>query len=223
MTNAQLFVIIDFMKKIDVKGVLDGLTALYPDAKPELDYTNPYELIVAVILSAQCTDKRVNMITPLVFERYPTAKDLAQASQAELEQIIKPCGFFRNKAANLIGMAKKVCAEYDGQIPSTLDSLVGLPGVGRKTANVVYSVAFGGAAIAVDTHVFRVANRIGLAASDNVFGTERDLMAVLPKETWSKAHHLLIFHGRRVCKARKPDCNACAIKGLCKAFGGKNV
>ena len=223
MTNAQLFVIIIFMKKVDVKGVIDALTALYPDAKPELDYTNSYELIVAVILSAQCTDKRVNMITPLVFERYPTVRHLAEADQAELEGIIKPCGFFRNKATNLIGMAKRVCADHDGQIPSALEQLVCLPGVGRKTANVVYSVAFGGDAIAVDTHVFRVSNRIGLAASDNVLGTERDLMAVLPKGTWSKAHHLLIFHGRRVCKARKPDCDGCAIKGLCKAYGGKNV
>ena len=227
MTNARVFVIITIQEvllvAIDVNSVIKGLSSLYPDARPELVYNNPYQLIVAVILSAQCTDKRVNMVTPALFDRYPTVFDLAEACPDELQQIIKPCGFFRNKAANLIAMAKKVSLDFGGEIPADLDELQSLSGVGRKTANVVYSVAFQGDAIAVDTHVFRVANRIGLADSKDVLGTEKDLMRVIPQADWSRAHHLLIFHGRRVCKARKPLCNECKIKDLCKSYGGKNV
>ena len=199
------------------------LTEAYPDARPELHYQNPYELIVAVILSAQCTDKRVNTVTPGFFAKYPTVHDLAVAEMGEVEEIVRPCGFYRNKARNLVAMASKVVADFGGEVPSTLQELQSLAGVGRKTANVVYSVAFEGDAIAVDTHVFRVANRIGLAKAKDVFKTEQDLMAVIPKRLWGKAHHLLIFHGRRVCKARKPACNLCSIKDLCEAYGGQNV
>lgn len=211
------------MKKSDVDSVILKLTEAYPDARPELHYQNPYELIVAVILSAQCTDKRVNTVTPGFFAKYPTVHDLAVAEMGEVEEIVRPCGFYRNKARNLVAMASKVVADFGGEVPSTLQELQSLAGVGRKTANVVYSVAFEGDAIAVDTHVFRVANRIGLAKAKDVFKTEQDLMAVIPKRLWGKAHHLLIFHGRRVCKARKPACNLCSIKDLCEAYGGQNV
>lgn len=206
-----------------VRAVLDKLMECYPDARPELNYANAYELIVAVILSAQCTDKRVNSVTPSFFDRYPTVAELAKARHEDVEEIIRPCGFFRNKAKNLILMAERVMSDFGGEIPSTLSELQMLGGVGRKTANVVYSVAFGGNAIAVDTHVFRVSNRIGLAKSDTVLGTEKDLMKAIPESEWSRAHHLLIFHGRRVCKAIKPKCEECAIKDLCKNNGGRNV
>ena len=211
------------MKQSDVNKILQALGTAYPDARPELAFGNPYQLIVAVILSAQCTDKRVNSVTPALFLKYPTPEALATADQAELEEIIKPCGFFRNKATNLIAMARRVTADFGGEIPSTLAELNTLAGVGRKTANVVYSVAFNGNAIAVDTHVFRVANRIGLAQSADVLGTEKDLMRAIPEKEWSHAHHLLIFHGRRVCKARRPLCNECNIKDLCKTYGGEHV
>jgi endonuclease III len=190
-----------------------------PVAETELNHTNPYELIVATILSAQCTDKRVNMITPAFFERFPTPEALAVANQETVFEVIKSCSYSNNKAKNLIGMAKGVVENFGGEIPSDLTDLQTLPGVGRKTANVVASIAFNTAAIAVDTHVFRVARRIGLSHNAKTpLETEKQLMQNIPKELWAVAHHWLILHGRYTCIARKPKCAECGISTFCKEF-----
>jgi endonuclease III len=190
-----------------------------PVAETELNHTNPYELIVATILSAQCTDKRVNMITPAFFERFPTPEALAVANQETVFEVIKSCSYPNNKAKNLIGMAKGVVENFGGEIPSDLTDLQTLPGVGRKTANVVASIAFNTAAIAVDTHVFRVARRIGLSHNAKTpLETEKQLMQNIPKELWAVAHHWLILHGRYTCIARKPKCAECGISTFCKEF-----
>lgn len=190
-----------------------------PVAESELLYNSPYQLIVAVILSAQCTDKRVNMTTPAIFEKYPTVEDLARASVDDLFQLIKSISYPNNKSKNIVAMARKVVADFNSMIPSGLEDLQTLPGVGRKTANVVASVAFDTPAIAVDTHVFRVANRVGLAIDAKTpLEVEKQLMANIPKSLWATVHHWLILHGRYVCTARNPKCEECGIKDYCKTY-----
>lgn len=195
--------------------IVERLNALYPEAKAELDFKNPYELLVATVLSAQCTDVRVNQVTKVLFEAAPNPEALLAMDQVTLEGIIKPCGLYLSKAKNLKATALILVRDYNSEIPQTIEALTALPGVGRKTANVVVSNAFGTPAIAVDTHVFRVSNRLGLVHADNVEDTEEALMKVVPKSMWTKTHHTIIFHGRRVCKARKPECEACTLSDLC--------
>jgi len=195
-----------------------------PEAKSELNYLSPYELIVAVILSAQCTDKRVNMITPPFFKKFPAIEDLAKAEISEIFDLIKSCSYPNNKAKNISNMAKMVVAEYNGQIPDSIDELQKLPGVGRKTANVVASIVFDIPAIAVDTHVFRVSNRIGLTKNAKTpLETEKQLNKYIPQKQWSIAHHWLILHGRYVCKAIKPNCLECGIKEFCDFYSKKQI
>ena len=189
-----------------------------PIAKSELNYENPYQLIVAVILSAQCTDKRVNMTTPALFERYPDAEALSKATVEEIYELIKSISYPNNKSKNLLGMAKVLMSDFNGIVPEDVDKLQTLPGVGRKTANVVLSNAFGQDAMAVDTHVFRVSNRIGIVDTQTPEKTEFALMEAIPKKRWSHSHHVLIFHGRRICKARKPECEICPITKYCKYY-----
>lgn len=198
-----------------VNEVLSLLKDTHPDAKPELKYTNAYELLVAVILSAQCTDKRVNQVTPTLFKTYPTVEDMSMACVEDVEEIIKSCGFYHNKARAIVNASKKIVTDFKSQVPSTRDELMMLDGVGRKTANVVCSVAFGEDAIAVDTHVFRVSRRLGLTSANTPEKVEQDLCKILPKSEWSLAHHLLIFHGRRICKAQRPLCDICKLKKFC--------
>lgn len=208
------------MKNIDIQAKYDAFVKYFekemPHADSELKFHNPYQLLVAVILSAQCTDKRVNMTTPAFFERFPDAKSLSDASQDDVYQLIKSISYPNNKARNLIGMAKGLMSYFDGVVPSNIDDLQRLPGVGRKTANVVVAVAFGKSAMPVDTHVFRVSARIGLTHDAKTpLETEKQLVAHLPQEVLSKAHHWLILHGRYVCTARKPKCEECGIRGIC--------
>ena len=200
--------------------ILEELLRLYPDAKPALHFDNPYQLLVAVILSAQCTDVKVNLVTPALFAAYPNAAALAAATPEEVEPFIKTCGLYHNKAKNLVLTGKALVDRFSGEVPADHDALESLPGVGRKTANVVMSCAFGEDAIAVDTHVFRVTNRLGLADASDVLQTEKQLMQNIPKDQWSRAHHWLIFHGRRVCHARKPECEACTLRELCDYANG---
>lgn len=180
-----------------------------------LNYNSPFELLVATMLSAQTTDVTVNKATNVLFEKYNKPEDFAAITTEELESYIKSCGFYKNKAKNIIEASKKIQEEYSGKVPDTLEELIKLPGVGRKTANVVLSNAFDKDAIAVDTHVFRVSNRIGLANAKDAYKTEEQLMENIPKEYWSRAHHWLIWHGRKICTARKPKCDNCPIKSLC--------
>lgn len=194
---------------------MDILEKTYPAAKAELDFTNPLELLVATILSAQCTDVRVNKTTPVLFEKYKTARDYAEADLEELMEIIRPCGFYRMKANHLIGAGCVMEESFRGQVPRTMEEIMTLPGVGRKTANVVLSNAYGVPGIAVDTHVFRVSNRIGLCDTDTPEKTELALQKIIPKDRWSQSHHVLIFHGRRCCAARKPQCTVCPVSELC--------
>lgn len=198
--------------------ILAELKRLYPDARPALKYTSPYELLIAVILSAQCTDERVNKVTAELFKKHNTPQDMLKLTQTELERFIFSCGFYRAKAAHILSASKDICEKFGGEVPSDFDELKSLAGVGQKTANVVWSVAFGGDAIAVDTHVFRVSNRLGLANAPTPEKTEQQLKEVIPKSDWSKAHHWLIYHGRRVCHSRKPDCENCTLKEGCKSF-----
>lgn len=198
------------------KAVLETLREMYPDARPELNFRNPYETLVAVMLSAQCTDKQVNKVTPALFERYPTAESMAAASVDDVYPMVKSCGF-KTKASNIVEACRLIMLRHGGEVPGTMEALTALPGVGQKTANVVLANAFGVPTIAVDTHVFRVSNRIGLADAKNVEETERQLQKAIPKKDWVAAHHWLIFHGRRVCHARNPACASCALQPLCKA------
>lgn len=196
--------------------VIERLREEYPDARCELVHRNPFELLVATILSAQCTDARVNMVTPALFERFPTAVDLAGARQEEVEELIRSTGFYRNKARSLIGMANALVDDHGGEVPRTMKELVVLPGVGRKTANVVLSNAFGKAeGVVVDTHVKRVTGRLGFTKESDPVRVERDLMRLFPQEYWGPIEHLLIFHGRAVCKAPRPRCGECVIADLC--------
>lgn len=213
------------MEAVRVEKILNALMELYPEAKAELHFSNPYETLVATILSAQCTDKRVNMVTEKLFALYPDAYAMARLTPEELEPHIKSCGLYHNKAKNIVAASKALVEQFGGQVPSTRKELMSLPGVGQKTAGVVLLAAFGDDQIPVDTHVFRVSNRIGLANADTPGGVEEQLRNVLPKEIWSHAHHLLIWHGRRCCSARKPACERCPLKDeLCayKAQSGSD-
>ena len=209
------------IKQDDVIKVLDILEETYPDSECALNHKNVYELIVAVALSAQTTDKSVNQVSPALFERYPDAEALAAAEPSEVEEYIKRIGMYRTKAKNIVAMAQKICCDFGGKVPNDYDSLISLPGVGRKTANVVLAVGFGQQRIAVDTHVFRVANRIGLADEKDVLKTELSLMERVPEERWSRTHHSLIFHGRQCCDARKPKCDSCPVNIYCEYVCGK--
>ena len=196
--------------------VISRLKSEYPDARTELDWNSPLELLVATILSAQTTDVSVNGVTKALFEKYRTAADYAGADPAELEEDIRPSGFYRNKTRSLRGMARALVEEHAGEVPRTMRELVALPGVGRKTANVVLGNAFGvDEGIVVDTHVRRVSNRLGLTENQDPEKIERDLIRMVPQEDWTVFSHLLIFHGRRICKARKPDCPTCVLNDLC--------
>lgn len=206
----------------DQQAILDGLAALYPDAGPELHFTNPFETLVATILAAQCTDARVNQVTPALFRDYPDAAAMAKATPEEIFPYVKSCGF-KSKAANIVAASRMIVDEFGGRVPDTLEELTRLPGVGRKTANVVLAFSFGQPAIPVDTHVFRVANRLGLASALTVEETERQLMALIPRENWSQAHHWMIYHGRRVCHSQKPDCGHCALRPFCAAAHSEHM
>lgn len=199
----------------EVNNVLDILMEVYPEAACALEHRDPFELLVAVVLSAQTTDVSVNKVTPELFRKYPDAMALAAADPSDVMEIIRTIGLYRNKSSNIVKLAQKLVSDFDGQVPSDFDSLVSLPGVGRKTANVVLAEGFGVPRIAVDTHVFRVANRIGLADAEDVTATEEMLMERIPQEKWITAHHLLIFHGRKCCRARKPACAECRLAEFC--------
>ena len=194
---------------------LEILESLYPHAVTALNYRNEFELLVAVILSAQCTDARVNMTTPALFAKYPTPQKLAAADQADVEQMIKSCGFFRMKSRNIIAAARDLADRYGGRVPSEREELESLAGVGRKTASVVLAAAFKGEALAVDTHVFRVSHRLGITLGTTPRHVEQDLTALLPPSKWGDASHWLILHGRQVCKAPTPRCPQCALQSLC--------
>ena len=202
---------------VSKKAILEELARLYPDARPELHFTNPYETLVATILSAQCTDKQVNKVTPTVFAAFPDAAAMAATTPEILHPMVKSCGF-KTKAENIVNTCRELVARHGGQVPNNMEELTRLPGVGRKTANVVLANAFGVPAIAVDTHVFRVSNRLGLATAKTVEETERQLQKAIPKKNWRDAHHWLIYHGRRVCHAQKPECEACTLKGMCRYY-----
>lgn len=204
--------------KKEVVEILDKLEILHPDARCELTHSNPFELLIATILSAQCTDKRVNMVTEELFKKIKTPKDFMDLSIEEIEEKIKTCGLYKSKAKKIKETSRILYEEYDSQVPDTLDELIKLPGVGRKTAGVILSNCFGVPAIAVDTHVFRVSNRIGIVKEATPEKTEFSLMKAIPKDRWSHSHHLLIFHGRRVCKARKPECENCNIVDFCNFY-----
>jgi endonuclease-3 len=186
-----------------------------------LTFDNPFELLISTILSAQCTDKQVNKITPALFKRFPDAFAMALADEEELRGYIKSCGFYRTKGHNIIEACKTLCEQYGGEVPADIEKLRGLRGVGRKTANVVASFAFGIPAIAVDTHVFRVANRLGLADAKNELNTEKQLMEAAPREIWSDLHHWIIWHGREICKAQRPLCDICMVKEYCKMYNAE--
>ena len=202
--------------KAPVEETIARLKSAYPDARTALDWSNPLELLVATILSAQTTDVRVNAVTPNLFSKYPDAADYAGADPAELEEDIRPTGFFRNKAKSLQGMARALVEDHGGEVPRTMEELVALPGVGRKTANVVLGNAYAiDEGIVVDTHVRRLSNRLGFTAQNDPEKIERDLMQTVPKTNWTVFSHLLILHGRSVCKARKPACGDCVVNDLC--------
>lgn len=207
------------LREKEVLTVLDRLESEYPEAECALIHENIFELIVAVTLSAQTTDVSVNKVTPRLFSEYPTPEKLASALQTDLEKILKTIGMYKNKSKNIKRMAEMLVENYDGKVPSEYDELIKLPGVGRKTANVVLSVGFGVPRIAVDTHVFRLANRIGLTAESNVLKTEMVLMERIPMKRWSQTHHSLIFHGRNCCRAANPGCNRCIIEDICRKNG----
>ena len=203
------------MDKIKAKQMVQVLSGVFSDT-PALKYSTPYELLVAVILSAQCTDERVNKVTEKLFKEYNTPQKMLTLSQEKLQEYIFSCGFYRNKAKHILSASKDIIDKFNGEVPNNLEALRTLAGVGRKTANVVYSVAFKGDAIAVDTHVFRVSNRIGLVKASDPYKTELALMKILDKKDWSRSHHYLIYLGRSYCKAGKPDCENCPICSLCE-------
>ncbi len=196
--------------------IVRRLRRRYPDVRTALEFRNPFEILVATILAAQCTDERVNTITPGLFRRYPTAADLARADREELEREIRPAGFFRNKAKSLLGATRRIVEAYGGAVPGTMDELLTLPGVARKTANIVLSAGFGRAeGIAVDTHARRLSQRLGLTRHEDPVKIERDLLALVPRKDWLDLNFLLVEHGRAVCQARKPRCGECFLRGLC--------
>ena len=207
--------------KINAVKILKELEKLYPEAKAQLDFTNPFELLVATVLSAQCTDVRVNIITKELFKAAPTPEKMLELGEQKIKEIIKSCGMYNQKTASLIGLSRILVEKFASKVPQTHEEIMTLPGVGRKTANVVLSNAFGVDAIAVDTHVFRVSNRLGLANADTVEETEKQLMKALPKSKWTKAHHMIIYHGRQVCSARSPKCEVCTLSSLCRYYNSK--
>lgn len=209
------------LSKREIKKVMEKLNEKFPDARAELNHSNPFELLIATILSAQCTDVRVNKTTDVLFKKVETPEDYINLGQEKLGEIIRSCGFYNTKSSNIIKTCQILIDEYNSQVPGTMDDLIKLPGVGRKTANVVLSNAFNTPAMAVDTHVFRVSNRIGLVKADNVLDTEMQLMENIEKNMWSKGHHLLIFQGRRVCKARNPLCEECNVREYCNYYKEK--
>ncbi|MDE7071618.1 MAG: endonuclease III [Clostridia bacterium] len=202
----------------EITDMLDKLEQMHPNAECELKYSTPFELLVAVILSAQCTDKRVNQVTDKLFKVYNTPYQFAELEEEELAPYIFSCGFYRNKAHNIISASRDIVAKFGGSVPTSIEELMTLAGVGKKTANVVYAVAFGGDAIAVDTHVLRLANRIGFCDSDDPLKVEKALMKIIPKDKWSHAHHLLIHHGRYTCSSRSPQCKECMISDYCRMY-----
>jgi len=210
-------------KKNLYRAVIEYFEETMPVAETELKYREPFELIVAVILSAQCTDKRVNLITPALLERFPTANEMAKAEPADVFEYIKSCSYPNNKAKHLVGMARKLVEVFNGEVPDNIDDLQKLPGVGRKTANVIASVVYNQPTLAVDTHVFRVAARIGLSTNAKTpLATEKQLMEYIPEEIVPKAHHWLILHGRYVCTARSPKCGECGLTEWCKYYRSRN-
>ncbi|WP_099203153.1 endonuclease III [Miniphocaeibacter massiliensis] len=210
------------LKIIEIEKVLNILEKDYPDAKAELNFTTPYELLIATILSAQCTDVRVNKTTEVLFKEHNTPEKMVKLNSNELGKIIKACGLYKTKSQNILNTSRILIEEFNSQVPEKMEELIELPGVGRKTANVVLSNAFGIPGIAVDTHVFRVSNRIGIANANDVEKTEKQLRRRIEKNRWSKSHHLLIFHGRRVCKARNPICEICNVKEYCYYYKKSN-
>lgn len=206
------------MKKKDIDSTLKILSETYEEAKCALNFNSPYELLIATILSAQCTDVRVNIVTEKLFSKYNTPDKMAELTEVELQEIIKPCGFYKNKSKNILAASRDLIFNYNSEVPKTMEELIKLPGVGRKTANVVLSNAFNIPAIAVDTHVFRVSKRIGFACGDNPLKVEEELRNIIPKKMWSNAHHYLIWHGRKICKARKPQCEICPISMYCTYY-----
>ena len=206
------------MKSEDINTILDILEQTYPDAGCALEHIDIFELLICVVLSAQTTDKSVNKVTPALFTEYPDAAALSQADPDDVAEYIRSIGMYRTKSKNIVNLSKALVANYDGKVPDDYDSLVSLPGVGRKTANVVLSVGFGHQRLAVDTHVFRVANRIGFVCEKDVLKTELALMEVIPENRWTRTHHSLIFHGRNCCDARKPKCTECPINQYCKYY-----
>jgi endonuclease III len=201
------------------RAVARALAKAYPDAWCELDYRSPWQLVIATILSAQCTDKMVNRVTPALFTTWPTPADLAGAEPSRVETLIKPTGFFRQKTRAIQAVARAVAGEHGGRVPDTMEALTALPGIGRKTANVVLGTAFGEPAIFVDTHVKRLSNRLGLTHQENPDRIERDLQALLPPKSWTAFAHRLIHHGRRICLARKPRCTECPLQRWCPRIG----
>ena len=195
--------------------IIERLESMYPDAEPELTFGTVFQLLVAVVLSAQTTDKSVNQVTEVLFKKYPDASAIAQIAEEEMQEMLKRVGMYKTKSKNVIKLSQIIRDEYGGEVPGDFEKLVALPGVGRKTANVVLANGFGEPHIAVDTHVFRVSNRIGLVKEKDVLKTELSLMKVIPKEKWTLMHHAIIFHGRRVCNARKPKCEECQLSDLC--------
>lgn len=204
-----------------IKFIYDTLKEKFPSPSCELKFKNNYELLISVILSAQCTDKRVNLVTPKLFKAYPTVFDITKAKQKDLEEIIRPCGFFHNKAKNIIGACKDISEKFNGEIPNDYESLLSLSGVGRKTANVVLSVGFGKDAIAVDTHVYRVSKRLCLAKENTPEKVEKELQKVLPQNIWSEMHFLMVLFGRYWCKSQKPLCDDCKFKEICVYYKNK--
>lgn len=209
--------------KNDAKKIIEILKEYYPDATCSLDFTTPFEMVVATILSAQCTDERVNKTTPSIFPYYSTPEDFANMDIKKLEELIHPCGFYKNKAKNIKACAQKLIHDFNGIVPQTADELISLPGVGRKTANVVMLEAFGIAeGIAVDTHAKRISNLIGLSNESDPLKIEQDLLKLFPKEYIKDVNHLFVWHGRNTCIARKPQCNKCPIKKYCQTFVRSN-
>jgi len=203
-----------------ILNVIEILEATYQDARIALKSTDPFQLLVSVILSAQCTDVRVNQVTPVLFGRFPDARSMSEAPIKELEELIRPTGFFRNKAKNIKAASRIIVGRFEGKIPRTMEEMVSIPGVGRKTANIVLYNTYGvNAGIAVDTHVKRLAKRLGMTREDNPVKIERDLMAIVPKKDWGKITYILIDHGRKICKARKPDCYKCPVQNICPSVG----
>ena len=202
--------------------LIESLNKMHPEAECELQFDTPYQLLVAVILSAQCTDKRVNLVTKDLCRKWGTPESIMTLTQEVLEREIKSCGFYHNKAKNILAATRILVEKFGGEVPNDRALLEGLPGVGRKTANVVYAVAFGGNAIAVDTHVFRLSHRLGLSDADTPFGVEKDLMSRFPEKDWSHLHHLLIHHGRYICKSQSPQCGECLLQEGCKNIIEKN-